>query len=133
MGLSVLSDDTGSTEARRLHSITAIEYKSLQEDRYLTKVNEEMIVGFIQNLLGCSSTGVLPGKQDITDSCPVAVDTQKSEGEGNLGNPGAPSLNQEVDKHQTEGGKQGENCPVFRTGKTKHIDRNTFIFFECRA
>lgn len=78
-----------------------------------------MIVGFIQNLLGRSSTGVLPGKQDIADSCPVAVDTQKSEGEGNLGNPGAPSLNQEVDKHQTEGSEQGENCPVFRTGKTE--------------
>lgn len=62
---------------------------SLAEDSNLliVTVNEKMIKGFTKYLLGRSSTGVLPGKQDIANSCPVAVDTQKSEGEGNLGHP----------------------------------------------
>lgn len=60
---------------------------------------------------------MLPGKQDVADSRPVAVDAQKSEGEGNLRNPRAPSLNQEVDKNQTERSQQGEHSPVFGAGE----------------
>lgn len=50
-------------------------------------VNEKMIMQITKNLLGCSSVRVLPGKEDIADSCPIAVDAQKSKGEGNLGYP----------------------------------------------
>lgn len=97
---------------------------SLTEDSNLliVTVNEKMIMGFTKYLLGRSSTGVLPGKQDIANSCPVAVDAQKSEGEGNLGHPRASSLNQEVYKNQTESSEQGENCPVFRTRKTQQTN-----------
>lgn len=68
---------------------------------------------------------MLPGKQDIANSCPVAVDTQKAKGEGNLGDPRASSLNQEVDKNQTESRQQGEDHLVFRA--TKRRDRQTII------
>lgn len=70
---------------------------------------------------------MLPGKQDIADSCPVAVDTQKSEGEGNLGDPRAASLNQEVDKNQTESRQQGEYRLVFGAGK-EITDRQTVMW-----
>lgn len=56
---------------------------------------------------------MLPGKQHIADSCPVAVDAQEPEGEGDLGDPRAPSLNQQVDENQAEGSQQGEQRPVF--------------------
>lgn len=80
-----------------------------------------MIAGFTKkkNLLGCSLTRALPGKRDIANSGPVAVDAHKSKGEGNLGYPWAPPLNQEVDENQTESSQQGEHGPVFGAGKKK--------------
>lgn len=77
---------------------------------------------------------MLPGKQYIADSGPVAVDTQKTKCEGDLGHPGASSLNQEVDKDQAESSEQREDCPVFRTRKGQQKNsqkkKNTFRFFK---
>lgn len=70
-----------------------------------------------QNLHGYSSSGMLPRKQDIADSCPIAVDTQESEGQGYLGDPRAPSLHQEVDEDQTESRQHRKYHLVFRAGK----------------
>lgn len=84
-----------------------------------------MVTGVHKNLLGHISTRVLPGKQDIADSCPVAVDTQKSKGEGNLGHPWAPSLNQEVDKNQTESSQQGEYRLVFGARQRQQTDQQS--------
>lgn len=64
----------------------------------------------------------MPGKQDIAHSGPVAVDTQKSEGEGNLGHPWTSFLDQEVDKNQAESSEEGEHCSVFRTRKTQQTN-----------
>lgn len=69
---------------------------------------------------------MLPGKQDVADSCPVAVDAQKSEGERDLGHPGAASLNQEVDEHQAEGSQEGEHRPVLRAAIEKLHSFHTF-------
>lgn len=54
------------------------------QDRHLLTITVNEIMTANKHLLGHSSTRVLPGKQDIADGCPIAVDTQKSEGEGNL-------------------------------------------------
>lgn len=59
---------------------------------------------------------MLPWKQDVADGRPVAVDTQKAESEGDLGDPGASSLDQQVDEEQAERSQQGEDRPVLRTG-----------------
>lgn len=78
-------------------------------------VNELTVSWFTKTyLLGHSSTRMMPGKQDVADSCPIAVHTQKPEGEGDLRDPRAPSLNQEVDENQTESGQQGEDHLVLR-------------------
>lgn len=60
---------------------------------------------------------MLPRKQDVADGRPVAVDTQKAESEGDLGHPGASSLDQQVDEEQAESSQQGEDRPVLRTGE----------------
>lgn len=96
--------------------------KWYMQSALIITVTEKMIMEFTNNLLGHSSARVMPGKQDISNSCPVAVDTQKSEGEGNLGHPWAPSLDQEVDKNQAESSEEGEHCPVFRTRKTRQTN-----------
>lgn len=78
-------------------------------------VNELTVSWFTKTyLLGHSSTRMMPGKQDVADSCPIAVHTQKPEGKGDLRDPRAPSLNQEVDENQTESGQQGEDHLVLR-------------------
>lgn len=69
------------------------------------------------HLLGHCSTGVLPRKYDIANSGSVAVDAYEAEGEGDLGHPRAPSLNQEVSKDQAEDSEQGEDGPVLGAGK----------------
>ncbi|MED6261707.1 hypothetical protein ATANTOWER_008753, partial [Ataeniobius toweri] len=70
-----------------------------------------------ENLLECGSTGVLPGKQDIAHSCPVAVDAQESERQGDLRDQRAVSLNQEVDEEQAEHRQHGQYHLVFRAEK----------------
>lgn len=68
----------------------------------------------------------MPWKPHIADRCAVAVDTQEAEGEGDLGDPRAASLNQEVDEEEAEGGQQGEQRPVFGAGETsRHGVTNT--------
>lgn len=66
---------------------------------------------------------MLPRKQDVADGRPVAVDTQKAESEGDLGHPGASSLDQQVDEKQAESSQQGEDRPVFRTGEGQQTDK----------
>lgn len=73
------------------------------------------------NLLGRGSAGALPGKQDTADSCPVAVDAQESERQGDLGDERAASLNQEVDEEQAERGQQGQDRLMF--GADKQIQK----------
>lgn len=83
-------------------------------------VNELTVSWFTKTyLLGHSLTRMMPGKQDVADSCPIAVHTQKPEGEGDLRDPRAPSLNQEVDENQTESGQQGEDHLVLRARREK--------------
>lgn len=87
------------------------------------------------HLLGHCSTGVLPRKYDIADSGSVAVDAYEAEGEGDLGHPRAPSLNQEVSKDQAEDSEQGEDGPVLGAGKTRNQTRDNAppgdSFFNC--
>lgn len=70
-----------------------------------------------RNVPGRGVTGVLPGKWDVVHSCSVAVDAQQSQGEGDLGDQRAPSLNQEVDEDEAESGQQGQDYFMFRTAK----------------
>lgn len=76
-----------------------------------------------RDLLGCSSAWMLPWKQDVADGRPVTVDTQKAESQGDLGHPGASSLDEQVDEEQAESSQQGEDGPVFRTagGRKRHL------------
>lgn len=76
---------------------------------------------------------MLPWKYDIANSGSVAVDAYEAEGEGDLGHPRAPSLNQEVSKDQAEDSEQGEDGPVLGAGKTKkqtHDNDNGDSFFS---
>lgn len=91
-------------------------------------VNELTVSWFTKTyLLGHSSTRMMPGKQDVADSCPIAVHTQKPEGEGDLRDPRAPSLNQEVDENQTESGQQGEDHLVLRATREKMEENSHWL------
>lgn len=70
---------------------------------------------------------MLPRKYDIANSGSVAVDAYEAEGEGDLGHPRAPSLNQEVSKDQAEDSEQGEDGPVLRAGKTQKQTRDSAL------
>ena len=64
---------------------------------------------------------MLPQEPDVADRGPVAVDPQEAQGQGDLGDPGAAALNQEVDEDQGEGGQQGERRPVLRAAHNASI------------
>lgn len=62
---------------------------------------------------------MLPWKNNIANSGSVDVDAYEAKGEGNLGHPWAPSLNQEVNKDQAEDSEHWEDSPVLRAGTTQ--------------
>lgn len=70
---------------------------------------------------------MLPWKYNIANSGSVAVDTYEAEGEGNLGHPWAPFLNQEVNKDQAEDSEHWEDSPVLRALKTQKTLIETVI------
>lgn len=78
---------------------------------------------------------MLPRKYDIANSGSVAVDAYEAKGEGDLGHPRAPSLNQKVSKNQAEDSEQGEDGPVLGAGKTQKQTRDNALpgdsFFDC--
>lgn len=65
---------------------------------------------------------MVPRKHNVAHRRPVAVDTQKAEGQGNLGDPGTSPLDQEVDKSQWHGGQQGQHRLVFWAVDTEHMN-----------
>lgn len=60
---------------------------------------------------------MMPREEDVAHCCPVVVDAQKSEGQGDLGHPRASPLNQEVDESQRGSSEQGEYHLVFSAGE----------------
>lgn len=61
----------------------------------------------------------MPRKCDIANGGSVAVDSYQPEGEGDLGHPRAPPLDQQVNEEQAEDGEQGQDGPVLRAAKTR--------------
>lgn len=70
---------------------------------------------------------MLPRKYNIANSGSVAIDAYEAEGEGHLGDPWAPSLNQQVNKDQAEDSEHWEDSPVLRAGKTQKTPIETLI------